>query len=258
MAIKRSIRLLILAILASNVVQSTNAINTNIAVRVKSKDAKFIGSSMGGVLVTITDFDTKEVIAKGYTAGTTGDTKAIMQTPIHRGKSISDDKSAKFIANLDINRPMLVEISAFGPMAQRQSASKVSVTHWIIPGKHIDAGDAILLELPGFIVDILSPPAHIKYPGTPQVISMKANVTMMCGCPIKPNGIWDANKFDIAAIMYKDGIELQTIKMSYAGETSQFSVNYTALETGIYEIVVYAFDKSNGNTGVDRTTFVIK
>ena len=209
-------------------------------------------------MVIIRDHDTDEILAKGYTEGATGNTKIIMNTPITRGKSISDDTSAKFTATLDIEEPTFIEISAYGPMAQRQSANRVSLTQWIFPGKDISAGDALVLEMPGFVVDILSPPAHLKFGGAPQVVNLRANITMMCGCPIKPNGIWDANKFDITAILQRDGEKLEEVKVIYAGEVSQFSANFTILESGTYDIFVYAFDESNGNTGLDRTTFVIK
>ena len=233
-------------------------VDTDITVRVKSKDAKFIGTSMGGVLITIKNLDTGEVLATGLTKGSTGDTKRIMNTPVRRGKPLSNGTSAKFTTTLNIDDPTLVEIKAKGPLAQRQSSNSVSITQWILPGKDITSGDALMLELPGFVVDILSPPAHIKYGGAPQSIKIKANVTMMCGCPIKPNGIWDANKFAIEALIRKDGKNMDPIKMTYAGEISQFFGDYTALTPGIYEVMVYAFDESNGNTGLDWTTFEIK
>ena len=51
---------------------------TGITVRVRSKDAKFVGSSMGGALVTIRNADTGELLTKGVTVGTTGDTERLM------------------------------------------------------------------------------------------------------------------------------------------------------------------------------------
>lgn len=249
---------LILIGLTTVIAPICEAIPTSIVVRVKSKDAKFIGSSMGGALVKIRNQDTGEILATGYTEGTTGNTKTIMTAPNTRGKTISDDASAKFTTTLDIEQPIIAEISAYGPMVQRQSANRVSLTQWIIPGKHITAGDALVLEMPGLVVNISSPPANIKFGGTPQIVNIKANITMMCGCPIKPNGIWNANKFDISAILEKDGKKFENIKLLYAGETSQFSTRYTVLEAGIYDVWVYAFDESNGNTGLDQTTFVIE
>lgn len=95
------------------------AVPTDITVRVKSKDAKFVGSSMGGTLVTIKNVDTGELLAKGVTAGTTGNTDTIMKNPIKRGVPISDEKSAKYTATIDISEPTLVEVRAYGPLGQR-------------------------------------------------------------------------------------------------------------------------------------------
>ncbi len=155
------------------------AVETNVTVRVISKDAKFIGSSMGGALVTIRNLDTGELLAKGLTAGSTGNTGLLMKDKITRRVPMVDEKSAKFTATVDIDVPTLVEIRARGPMAQRQAIAEVSVTQWLIPGKHIVEGNAVLLEITGFVVDILAPPVHVKLKGTPQDIDIRANITMM-------------------------------------------------------------------------------
>jgi hypothetical protein len=48
---------------------SAAAVPTEITVHVKTKDAKFLGTSMGGALVTIKDAQTGEMLAKGVTSG---------------------------------------------------------------------------------------------------------------------------------------------------------------------------------------------
>ena len=235
-----------------------HAVDTDVIVRVRSKDAKFIGTSMGGCLITIKDTATGELLASGKTAGSTGDTDLLMKSDHQRGKALSDLKAGKFTATLDIDEPTLVEIAASGPLAQRQATSRVSLTQWILPGKPITAGDAIMLEMPGFVVDVLGPPAHIKLAGAPQKITIKANVTMMCGCPTEPDGIWDTNKFEVQATIKKDGKKLSTVDLKFAGQTSQFAAELTAEPPGAYEIIVSAYNPSNGNTGVDSTSVVIK
>ena len=102
-----------------------------------------------------------------------------MKTPIIQGMSISNDKSAKFTATLDIDEPTYIEITAYGPLAQRKSANRISVTQWVIPGKHIIEGDAMMLELPGLVVDVQSPPTHIKLEGLPQEVKIEANIAML-------------------------------------------------------------------------------
>jgi len=58
---------------------------TDITVRVISRDAKFIGSSMGGVRITNRDADTGEILAQGMTKGGTGNTNRIMIRDRKRG-----------------------------------------------------------------------------------------------------------------------------------------------------------------------------
>jgi len=158
---------------------SAQAVPTDITVMVKTKDAKFMGTSMSGALITIRNAQTGEMLAKGVTTGGTGNTEVIMKSPHVRGSALSDEKSAKFKATIDIDEPTLVEVTAYGPLAQLQSANRASTTQWVIPGKDITGGDAWMMEIPGFVVDILAPPTHIKLKGAPRDVLIKANITMM-------------------------------------------------------------------------------
>jgi hypothetical protein len=231
---------------------------TDIVVHVKSKDAKFVGTSMGGVAITIRDHATGELLAQGLTAGSTGDTARLMKKPHERGKPLSTPDAARWKTTLDLERPTKLEITAHGPRAQAQSANTVSLTTWVVPGKHLDQGDGVLLELPGFVVDVLEPPAHLIKTGTPQEIWLTANVTMMCGCPIKPDFIWDANRYEVKALISRNGKPAGEKALKYAGETSQFSADLELTKPGAYLITVYAYDPATGNTGLDRTTVVVK
>jgi len=155
------------------------AIPTNITVRVKTKDAKFLGTSMGGAQITIRDVFTGELLAKGRTVGTTGKTNRIMKAPVLRGKPISDETSAKLTVTIDINEPRFIEVTAYGPLGNLQAANRASATQWVVPGKHITGGDAWMIELPGFVVDVQAPPTHIKLKGIPQAIKIETNVILM-------------------------------------------------------------------------------
>ncbi|MFN2202491.1 MAG: hypothetical protein ACK2UO_14915, partial [Caldilineaceae bacterium] len=166
---------------------------TEITVRVLGKDSKFVGSSMGGARVILRDSHTGEILAQGITEGSTGDTKRIMG-PQENSRAIrSSDGAAKFVANIDIDEPRLIEAEAYGPLAQPQAAHKVTSTQWVVPGKHVSGGDGWVLELPGYVVDVLDPPAHVKLPPETSKVDLRANVALMCGCPITPDGLWDAN-----------------------------------------------------------------
>jgi hypothetical protein len=230
---------------------------TQITVHVIGKDSKFVGTSMGGMRITIRDADSGAILADGVTAGSTGDTNKLMKEDRKRGVAISTDDAARYTATIDLSEPRLLEISAFGPLAQRQSATRVTVTQWVVPGKHITSGDGLMLELPGFVVDVLGPPAHVKLKGVPQTVNVAANVMMMCGCPTSSGGMWDSNKYEVRALLKKDGQAAGELPLAYTGKESQFAADWNVTEPGTYQATVYAYDPANGNTGVDNVTFVV-
>jgi hypothetical protein len=156
------------------------AVPTTVTVRAKSKDAKFIGSSMGGASVVIRDAKTGEILAQGLTAGGTGDGQKIMVDPVKRGVPISDMSAAKFEAVLDISEPKFVTIEVSGPMGQKQSIAKSTTQVWILPGRNIE-GDGLVIEVPGFSVSLLSPQAQGTYrlSGGAVTVPVKANIVMM-------------------------------------------------------------------------------
>ena len=230
------------------------AVDTRIDVRVISRGAKFIGTSMGGVHVTVRDAHTGELLAKGKTSGSTGDTERIMKEAHKRNSTLATPDAAVFSTYIDISEPRKIEVTARGPLAQRQAANTISATQWVIPGKHLSGGNGWLLEMPGFVVDVLDPPAHKGLSGVPQDITVTANVTKMCGCPITPGGLWDADEYEVRALVRRNGESLPDLPLEYAGESSQFTGTLTVSRPGTYEITVYAFDSESGNTGIDTTT----
>ena len=230
------------------------AVDTRIDVRVISRGAKFIGTSMGGVHVTLRDARTGQLLAEGKTSGSTGSTERIMKQAHKRNGTLATADAASFSTYLDLEEPRLIEVTARGPLAQPQSANTVSATQWVVPGKHLSGGNGWLLEMPGFVVDVLDPPAHKGLSGVPQEIPVTVNVTKMCGCPVTPGGLWDAGQYEIRALVRRNGESLPDLPLEYAGEASQFTGTLTVSEPGSYEITVYAFDSGTGNTGLDVTT----
>lgn len=170
----RSLPVLLLALAA---VAPAAADDTPVTVRVLSLDAKFIGDSMGGARVTIRDADSGELLAEGVTAGSTGDTERLMRAPRERGAVLATPGSAAYEAILDLDRPTRIEITAHGPQAQLQSAVSASTTRWVLPGKGLAAGDGVVLELAGFAVDVLAPPAHSVL--TDQEVEVRINLVML-------------------------------------------------------------------------------
>jgi hypothetical protein len=235
------------------------AAETRMIVRAKSKDAKFIGTSMGGAWVVIRESETGKVLAQGMTEGGTGDTRRIMVEPGKRGVPLSDPTTAKFEAKIDIAEPLLVTVEVQAPYGQRHSTVKSSTQIWLLPGKDL-LGDGVILEVPGIAIDILSPqsPEQVTLVDQKAVVPIKANVVMMCGCPIEPGGLWDAKDYEVGAILKRDNKIVQTLPLVYAGKRSTFQGRLEATEKGLYELVVYAYDASTGNSGVDRATVEVK
>ena len=230
---------------------------TDITVRVLGKDSKFVGSSMGGARVIVRDADTGEILAQGVTEGSTGDTKRIMGPQENSRAVRSSEGAAKFVATIDIDAPRLIEVEAYGPLAQPQAAHRVSATQWVVPGRHITGGDGWVLELPGYVVDVLAPPAHVRLPPETASVELRANVALMCGCPITPGGLWDADTLDVKALVKHNGEELPPVDLAFAGETSQFKGAVPVSGPGLYDVTVYAHNAANGNTGLDRTRFIV-
>lgn len=141
----------------------------------------------------------------------------------------------------------------------RPSLVKTSTQLWLIPGKNV-LGDGLIMEIPGFSVDVLAPQAHemLKLTGKKMLVPVRANVMMMCGCPVKPGGIWDARKYEVKAIVKRNGVPSETVPLGFARKTSTFQGNLEITKAGVYEVTVYSFDPATGNAGVDKTTFMVR
>jgi hypothetical protein len=170
---------------------------TQIMIRAKAVDAKFIGSSVGGIKAVVEDAETNEILDQGWINGNTGSTDILIKTPLKRGVLQSDDKTAGFLANIDINTPRLLRIKLIGPYGYRQSLQEATVTSWAIPGKDI-LGDGIIINMPGFIVDSWT---QVLEGGR---VDIYTKASMLCGCPIKPDGHWDPSDYQVSAIIMQN------------------------------------------------------
>ncbi|MGK7371279.1 MAG: hypothetical protein ACNS64_13800 [Candidatus Halalkalibacterium sp. M3_1C_030] len=244
----------IISFLATDALSQKSTVPTEVTVRAQSKDAKFIGTSMGGAYITITEVKSGEVLADGMAEGSTGDTQKLVRDPKQRYEQLSTPGAAKFEATLSLSEPVFVTISAVAPYAKKQAQVETSTQMWLIPGKDI-TGDGIILEIPGFVIDVLSPQTHQSLNSSE--IEIRANIVMMCGCPTSEGGLWDSSEYEIEAIIKKDGKTIDSVPLNFTGQTSTYSASYTASENGVYEITVYAYHAKTGNTGVDKTTAIV-
>ena len=151
---------------------------TKVIVRVVSKDAKLIGSGVGGAFVRIKNLETGEILAQGKQEGGTGDTDRIMVRPRKRGEIIyGTSGSASFQAEISLDRPTPVEIYTEAPLAYPHAIQKGLKTVTLIPGKHI-LGEGVLIELDGLIVNIVNPsPKEVLKKG--EEVTIKAEVRML-------------------------------------------------------------------------------
>lgn len=151
------------------------ALPTKVRVRAVSRDAKIIGTGVGGALITIQDSETGEILARGMQLGGTGDTDRIMVAPRTRNATVYDtEKGAYFEAVLMLDHPTQVEVIAEGPMGFPQAVQRASKSLLLVPGKDI-GGEGILLEIHGFIVRLLSSPDLPA--GRPAEVKARLNMT---------------------------------------------------------------------------------
>jgi hypothetical protein len=232
----------------SDVSAQTEATPTNIVVRALAHDAKLIGTGVGGAHIVIKNALTGDVLADGLQKGSTGDTKKIIRDPRERHSQVFDTPgSAGFEATLMLVEPTLVDITAFGPMATPESTVSTTKRMLLVPGRHVK-GEGIILELNGFTVEWLGDDLRDDIsPGTPVPISIK--VTMLCGCPTSPDGLWDSKYIEVLARITNDTGVIQEVALAFSGTTSVYEGSLSAPSEGDYTIDILALDDTHGNFG---------
>jgi hypothetical protein len=248
---RRSFAAITFAILvvASPLFAQTGSKETKIMIRAVARDAKVIGQHVGGAKITVRDTATGEILAQGMQAAGTGDTNLIMKTPHTRGMKVYDTPdSSGFLAVLHLDKPTVVEISAEGPLGNAQATQRTSTTMLLMPGQDV-LGEGILLEIHGLIVTALSPAPDAKVKtGSP--FEVRATVTMACGCPTEPDGMWDANKIHVVARLLRDGKVESEVPMTYAGVQNTFHADVSPMAAGSLELQVLAMDPASANFGM--------
>lgn len=221
---------------------------TSVTVRVLAHDAKLIP----GVEIVIADAESDEVLARGLTEGGTGDTGLLVRDPIERGAPVyAAEGAAGFTAKLNLAGPRRVEITAVQP----ETGAAASRTLWLAPGRDL-TGNGVVLELYGLDVGLVAPTGGEVVPG--EAIPVTAHVEMLCGCPVTPGGLWDADGFTMTAELMDDGGVVESATLDYAGETSRFSGRLPMPEPGEYTLRVLAEQPARGNFGVADTDLVVK
>ncbi|WP_137863350.1 MULTISPECIES: hypothetical protein [unclassified Sphingomonas] len=228
---------------------------TDVEVRVIARGAKFLGGYAAPVLIVMTDADTGETLARGTTSGTTGDTQRIMGG--EKGAAKSDAGSAVFRTRLDIDRPRRVTLQVTGPLSQPQATTTATSTQWVLPGRHLTAGDGWLMELPGLIVDIADPIAY-RWVGKGETVQLRVGVTMLCGCTISEGGPWRAGDTEVEAHVTVNGVASQPVTLRFDAKSGTYGAAVPATVSGLYEVEVRAWMAPTNNAGVARTAFFVR
>jgi hypothetical protein len=243
-------------ILVSPLFAQTGGKETKIMIRAIARDAKVIGTHVGGARITVRDVATGEILAQGMEQGGTGDTDVIMKKPHTRGMVVfSAGDTSGYLAVLHLDKPTVVEVSAEGPLGNAQATQRSSKTLLLVPGEDV-LGEGILLEIHGFIITPLAPLPDAKVKaGSP--FEVRATVTMACGCPTEPDGLWDANKIRVVARLLRNGKVESEIPMTYAGVQNTFHVDVPNIAPGPVELQVLAMDPGSANFGMNREAIAI-
>jgi len=261
---------LMLALSAAATYAQTYPIPTQVTVRVIAVGGKFLGDDVGGAQISIRDVMTGELLTSGVTRGGSGPDTIMTATRTRRDPIPVEDganTAARFDATIPLDHPRLVEVTAIGPLVA-PSPGRVTKTIWLYPGKSLSPEgearvDGLVMEVPGLMVGMVTPPAHFMAfkhdPSKP--LEIRANVTMMCGCPIATDP-WPASDFEVLAHI-RHGTRRLDVPLQFDGNApdgapSQFSSRaWIPGDVGIFNIAVVAYQRRTGNLGVAQSSVTL-
>jgi len=233
---------------------------TTILVRVVGHGAMVLGREVGGARITITDVDTKQILATGIQQGEAGDQNQIMRTPhLMEEPLYSSRPAADFKTTLTLRQPTLVEIAAEGPISYPAALRRAATTVLLIPGQDLTS-DGIVLHLYGYIIEI----EHPK-PGEPLIakedVQLRASIRTLSGAPVRPHGDWDSRKIHIYGELLIGERILERLQMFYSSDKGRFEAPFFVpsqkdAPDGI-KLRVVAIDVSTGNSGVGAATYSV-
>ncbi|HLZ36008.1 MAG TPA: hypothetical protein VKP13_18545 [Nitrospira sp.] len=233
---------------------------TTILVRVVAHGAMVLGREVGGARITITDVDTKQILATGIQQGEAGDQNQIMRTPHLMEEAVySTRPAAAFTTTLELRRPTVVEIAAEGPLGYPASLRRVTKTVVLIPGQDLTS-DGIVLQLYGYLVQI----EHPK-PGEALIakddVKLRASIRTLSGTLVRPHGDWDSRKIRIYGELLIGERIVERLQMFYTSDTGGFEAPFFVprekdAPDGI-TLRVVAMDTTTGNSGVGTANYSV-
>ncbi len=234
--------------------------STTILVRVVAHGSMVLGKDVGGARVTITNIATGQILATGLQQGEAGDQNQIMRTPHMMDEPrYSSRPAAVFSTTLELTHPILVQVTAEGPLAYPAAAQRASKTVWLIPG-HDLMNDGIVLHLYGYIIQIEHPKSGESLIAKDDVL-LRASVRTLSGALVRPHGDWDSRKTHIyGEVMIGDRV-IERLQMFYSGERASFEAPFFVpvpkdAPDGI-TLRVVAADPASGNFGIGQAKFPV-
>ncbi|WMS86288.1 hypothetical protein [Pleionea litopenaei] len=234
----------------STIFSSAFAQKTPIKIYVLAHGAKFIGDKTDGATVEIRRSDNQQLLAQGITTGGTGNTTLIMKTDHATNMILTDDQTASFTTVLDIDKPTKITITARGPLSIKPRGAEVSTQVWLIPGKDFSQGNAITLSLRGFLID-----ASVS--SEQNSVQVETLITLMCGCPVEPEGLWNASDYQLNVALLKNDQLVEQKPLNFT-QDSQFEARFEGIEPGVYQVMITAFDPITANSGVQELSVTVK
>jgi hypothetical protein len=176
----------------------------------------------------------------------------------------ADTGAASFTTTLPLAAPRRVEVTAEGPLGAPQALARASRTLLVVPGQHV-RGEGVVLELAGLIVGVRTPATLVTLrPG--ETVLVEASVAMLCGCPLRKGGIWNADSTEVAAELLVDGAVVARAPLvpSAEGDGSfrgRLAVPEVAIPAGGQTgavVRVLAAQASLGNFGRDESLVLLR
>ena len=166
------------------------------------------------------------------------------------------DGQGELVVQLPLAEPSLLEFqaTAYAPVPVYASA-----TMWLMPGMQ-------LLDDPGLVLTIAGLYATVDASASNGMANIRANVTMMCGCPItvQPSQTlppdtepyWPSTEFEVTAQLRADGgTTVYSFPLTCTG-TSTFTGSFN-VSPGLYDVWVVAVQANESNVGFASTTLTV-
>jgi hypothetical protein len=115
-----------------------------------------------------------------------------------------------------------------------------------------------VLSLHGFTVEVVESPTEVARGET---IDVLAKVTMLCGCPTQPGGMWDADEYDLSLDLVGEAGVIASTGLTYADETSHYAGALavpSGLEPGLFRLRIVAVQASRANAGMVERAVTIR